>query len=96
MQIVIALVFGAAVGGVLHFLQAGRSSRGVALAPILGAFAGGLVWLALTWLGVTTLSPWLWLASFAAPLIVVPLVLMTLTRLRASHDAHERVRLGIA
>jgi uncharacterized membrane protein YeaQ/YmgE (transglycosylase-associated protein family) len=96
MQIIIALVFGAGAGGLLHYLQAGRSARGVALAPVVGAFVGALVWLVLTWLGVTTLSPWLWLASFAAPLIVVPVLLTVLTRTRASHDARERVRLGIA
>ncbi len=96
MQIVIALVFGAAVGGLLHFLQAGRALRGVALAPILGAFTGGVVWLALTWAGQTTLDPWLWLISLAAPLVVVPLALAALTRARAAHDDRERVRLGIA
>lgn len=96
MQIVIALVFGAAAGGLLHFLQAGRTSRGVALAPILGAFVGGAVWLALTWAGQTTLDPWLWLISLAAPLVVVPLTLVALTRARAGHDDRERVRLGIA
>ena len=96
MQIVIALVFGAAAGGLLHYLQGGRSSRGAALAPVLGTFAGGFTWLALTWLGLTTLSPWLWLASFAAPLVIVPATLAVLTRLRATHDDKERVRLGIA
>jgi hypothetical protein len=96
MQIVIALVFGAAVGGLLHYLQSGRGSRGAALAPVLGTLAGGGTWLALTWLGLTTLSPWLWLASFAAPLVVVPIVLAVLSRVRNAHDANERVRLGIA
>jgi len=95
-DIIIALVVGAAIGGVLHFLQPGRTSRGAALAPILGALTGGVVWLVLTWVGLTTLDPWLWIVSFVAPLIVVPAVLATLTRLRAAHDARERVRLGIA
>ncbi len=96
MQIIIALVFGAAAGGLLHYLQGGRSLRGVALAPVLGAFVGGLVWLVFTWTGATTESPWIWLISFAAPLIVVPVALIALTRLRTAHDARERVRLGIA
>ena len=96
MQIVIALVFGAAAGGLLHFLMPGRASRGAALAPVLGTLVGGAVWMILTWAGLTTLSPWLWLASFAAPLVVVPLTLLTLTRARDAHDERERVRLGIA
>jgi hypothetical protein len=96
MQIVIALVVGAAVGGLLHFLQTGRIYRGVALPPILGAFIGGLVWMSLTWVGWTTENPLLWLISFAAPAAVVPLVLIGLTRSRHAHDAREQVRLGIA
>lgn len=96
MDIIIAFVVGAAAGGVLHYLLPGRSSRGAALAPVLGALTGGAVWLALTWLGLTTLDPWLWLVSFAAPFVVVPAALVALTRARAAHDARERVRLGIA
>lgn len=96
MQIVIALVLGAAVGALVHYLQGGRPYRGVAVAPIVGAFTGGLVWLVLTWLGLTTTDPLLWLLSFAAPPIVVPIVLAVLTRVRTAHDAHEQMRLGIA
>ncbi|RLK49100.1 hypothetical protein [Microbacterium telephonicum] len=96
MDIIIALVVGAAAGGVFHFLMPGRSSRGAALAPILGAAVGGLVWLGLTWAGLTTLDPLLWLVSFVAPFAVVPAVLAVLTRTRAAHDARERIRLGIA
>ncbi|MCT9820443.1 hypothetical protein N3K63_09140 [Microbacterium sp. W1N] len=96
MDIIIALVVGAAAGGVLHYLQPGRASRGAALAPVLGALVGALVWMILTWVGLTTLDPWLWLVSFAAPFVVVPATLAILARTRASHDAAERVRLGIA
>lgn len=96
MQIVIALVWGAAVGGLLHFLMGGRSSRGVALAPVLGTVVAGIVWLVLTWAGLTTESPALWLSGLVAPAITVPLALLLLTRLRDAHDARERVRLGIA
>lgn len=96
MEILLALIFGAAYGAVLHYLMPGRASRGSALAPVLGALVGGLVWLVFTWAGVTTENPWIWIASIAAPAAVVPLVLRALTRVRATHDARERVRLGIA
>ena len=36
MDILLALIFGAAYGGVLHFLMPGRTSRGAALAPMIG------------------------------------------------------------
>ncbi len=96
MQIVIALVFGAAAGGLFHYLLGGRSLRGAALAPVVGTIAGGATWLILTWVGLTTENPVLWLASFAAPLVTVPVMISVLTRTRTTHDANERVRLGIA
>ena len=96
MEILLALIFGAACGGVLHFVQPGRGSRGAALAPMLGAVLGAVPWLVLTWMGFTTASPALWLVSFLLPVVVVPLVLEALRRSRASHDERERARLGIA
>jgi hypothetical protein len=96
MEILLALIFGATVGGALHFLMAGRSARGVALAPVLGALVGGLTWLVFTWAGVGLDSPWIWVVSIVAPLVVVPPVLLILTRARATHDARERLRLKIS
>lgn len=96
MEILLALIFGAAVGGALHFLMPGRDARGTALAPMLGAVVGGGVWLAFTWAGVTTESPWIWIVSIAAPAVVVPVTLLVLTRIRAARDARERLRLKIA
>lgn len=96
MDILLALIFGAAYGGVLHFLMPGRTSRGAALAPMIGAVAGGATWLALTWAGLVTTDAWLWIVSLAVPAVVVPVALTVLTRTRASHDARERIRLNIA
>lgn len=96
MEILLALIFGAAVGGVLHYLMAGRFARGAALAPVLGALVGGLTWLIFTWTGVTTENPWIWIISVIVPMVVVPLVLVGLTQSRATHDAAERVRLRIS
>lgn len=96
MDILLALIFGAVLGAVLHYLMPARVTRGAALAPMLGAVVGGAVWLAFTWAGVTTESPWIWIVSVAAPAVVVPLTLLVLTRVRATHDARERLRLKIA
>jgi len=95
-DLLLALIFGGAAGAVLHYLMPGRVSRGAALAPVLGAVVGGLVWLVFTWAGVATTSPWIWIVSIAAPLVVVPFVLLALTRARATHDARERLRLRIS
>ena len=96
MEILLALIFGATVGGVLHYLMPGRTSRGAALAPLVGALVGGAAWLAFTWSGVTTASPWIWVVSVVLPLLVVPAVLLVLARTRATHDARERLRLKIS
>lgn len=95
MEILLAVIFGAAYGGILHFAMGGRDLRGAALAPLLGSVIGGLSWLAMTWSGATTTDPWIWLVSLAAPAVIVPLVLALLTRLRKDHDTRERTRLGI-
>ena len=96
MEILLAFIYGAGYGAVLHYLMKGRVSRGAAIAPILGAALGGLTWLAFTWAGVTIESPWIWIASIVVPSALVPVALIALTRVRSTHDARERVRLGIA
>ena len=95
MQILIALVIGAAVGLAVHFLAGGRSTRGAALAPLLGAGVAGLAWLILTWAGLGIDSVWLWLSPLVVSWLAWPIVAL-LTRRRRAHDARERSRLRIA
>jgi uncharacterized membrane protein YeaQ/YmgE (transglycosylase-associated protein family) len=95
MQILLAFIIGAAIGAAAHFLVRGRSTRGVALAPIVGALAAGLAWMLLTWTGAGLDSPWLWLSAFVAPIVVTYPVLLILTRTRTAHDDRERARLKI-
>ena len=83
------------MGAAAHFLVPGRGTRGVALGPVLGAFAAGLVWMILTWAGVGLDSPWLWLSAFVAPIVVTYPVLLILARTRTARDARERNRLKI-
>lgn len=95
MLILLVFIFGAVYGAVLHFTMGGRSTRGVALGPVLGAFAAGLVFMVLTWAGLAD-TVWIWLASIAAAALVVPVVLGVLARRRTEHDARERARLRLA
>ena len=95
MQILLAFIIGAAIGAAAHFLVRGRSTRGVALAPIVGALAAGLAWMLLTWTGVGLDGPWLWLSAFVAPIVVTYPVLLILARTRTAHDDRERARLKI-
>lgn len=94
MLIVLALIWGAAVGAAFHFALRRRELRGAAVAPMLGAFVGGAVWLLFTWLGLEQ-SGWIWLASLAAPIVVTWLAIAVLDRVRVAHDTRERARLRI-
>lgn len=96
MQILLALIFGAAVGLVANFVVAGRETRGGALAPVLGAVVGGLVWMIGTWAGWGIDNPLLWIAALVAPVVVVAPTLVVVRRARISRDAAERERLRIA
>jgi uncharacterized membrane protein YeaQ/YmgE (transglycosylase-associated protein family) len=95
MEILLALLFGAAFGLFAHYVLPGRDTRGAAVAPMLGAISGGLVWMILTWAGLTISNGWLWLASLATPLVLSIAVVPILTRVRHAHDARERARLRI-
>jgi uncharacterized membrane protein YeaQ/YmgE (transglycosylase-associated protein family) len=94
-QILLGFLIGAAIGAAAHFLVRGRSTRGVALGPVLGAASAGLAWMILTWVGIGLDSPWLWLSAFVVPIVVTYPVLVLLTRTRTEHDARERARLKI-
>jgi len=94
-QILIALVVGAAVGLAVHFLASARATRGPVLAPIIGALIAGLVWMILTWAGLGTDSVWLWLSPFVVSWIAWPIVAL-ISRTRLAHDDRERKRLRIA
>jgi uncharacterized membrane protein YeaQ/YmgE (transglycosylase-associated protein family) len=95
MQILLAFIVGAAVGTSIHFLLHQRLTRGVVVAPIVGAVSAGLAWTILTWARVGIDTPWPWLAALVAPIVAVYPVVIVLTRVRLAADAREKERLGI-
>jgi predicted small integral membrane protein len=95
MLIVLALVAAVAIGMALHFALPLRSTRGVALGPLLDAAIAAAIYTSLTWLGVAESNPWLWAASIVVPAVVTGVVLVVLSRARAAHDERERVRLKL-
>jgi uncharacterized membrane protein YeaQ/YmgE (transglycosylase-associated protein family) len=96
MEIILALLFGAVIGLVVHYTLPGRDTRGAALAPIIGAVVGGAVWMILTWAGWTIDNGWLWVLSIVAPAIVTYPVIAVVSRQRHAHDGREKTRLRIA
>jgi hypothetical protein len=95
MQIILAVIVGAVLGLAVHFQIGHRTTRGVVIAPVVGALAAGIAWAALTWAGLGLDNPWLWVSMLVAPLIVTYPVVILLTRARVAHDTAERARLKI-
>ncbi len=95
MQILLAFIIGAVIGAAAHFSLPGKDTRGSALLAILGAFAAGLVWMILTWIGWAVDNPLLWLSAFVVPAVVVWPAGILLRRTRDAHDARERAQLRI-
>jgi len=96
MQILIAFIVGAVIGLGVHFQLHQRLTRGVVLAPMIGAVSAGLAWTILTWAGIGIDTPWPWLAALIVPIVVTYPAIIVISRLRVAHDARERQRLGIA
>lgn len=95
MEILLALIFGAAVGTAAHALLPHRDTRGVAVGPVLGALVAGATWLAMTWARVAVDNPLLWVAAIAVPAAVTLPALALLSRVRLRRDRHERAALKI-
>ncbi|MCC2034192.1 hypothetical protein [Microbacterium allomyrinae] len=95
MQILIAFIIGAVIGIGIHFQLHQRLTRGVVLAPMIGAVSAGLVWTILTWAGVGIDTPWPWLAALIVPIVVTYPAIILISRLRVAHDSNEKARLKI-
>ena len=95
MQILLAFIIGAVIGVGIHFQLHQRLTRGVVLAPMIGAVSAGLAWAILTWVGIGVDTPWPWLAALVVPVVVTyPAILLT-SRVRGARDARARARPGI-
>ena len=95
MQIILAIIVGASLGVAVHFHLGHRSTRGIVVAPIIGALSAGLAWMLLTWAGVGIDSVWLWLSMLVVPLVVTYPAIILLSRVRIAHDARDRALLKI-
>jgi hypothetical protein len=95
MQILLAFILGAVIGVGIHFQLHQRLTRGVVLAPMIGAVSAGLAWTILTWVGIGVDTPWPWLAALVVPIVVTYPAIIVTSRVRVANDARERQRLGI-
>lgn len=95
MFVLIAVVVAGCVGLAAHYLLPHRDRRGVAVAPLAGAVAAGVIYTALQWVGLAESSIWLWLASLGVGILVAIFGTMALTRLRMTRDAARAEALGL-
>ncbi|GAA2012140.1 hypothetical protein [Microbacterium ulmi] len=96
MEILLALIFGAAIGAAAHYSVTGRDTRGAALLPLVGALSSSLVWMILTWAGLGPDNGLLWLSAVVVPAVVTFPLGVVLARVRRSHDARARARLKLS
>jgi hypothetical protein len=91
-----------ALGGVILGLAArlvlpGRSTQGFILVPAIGAAVASVVWVALTWLGWTWDSGWIWLVALGLAAVVSVAAELLIWRLRTRGDKrmlHELTKSG--
>ncbi|MGP3536141.1 hypothetical protein ACTU3I_15200 [Microbacterium sp. RD1] len=95
MQILLGIILGAVVGLAVHYVAPQRLTRGVALAPLVGAASAAVAWTVLTWLGLAVDNPLLWLAALVVPAVVTIPVVFSLAASRARRDADARARLRV-
>jgi uncharacterized membrane protein YeaQ/YmgE (transglycosylase-associated protein family) len=96
MLILLALIFGAVAGTVLHFVLPNRSTRGPVFAPAVATAAAAVIYTGLTWLGFGEDNPWLWVVSLLAPIVVSAAITIPVSAARHAHDLREQARLKIA
>jgi hypothetical protein len=94
-QILLGIIVATVVGIAVHYALPGKLYRGIALAPLVAASVGAVVWTALTWVGLGVDNPLIWLAALAVPALVTVPVILAVTAARTRHDAEERQRLRI-
>lgn len=95
MLILLALIFAAAAGIAVHYVMPQRSTRGVALAPMVSTAIAAVLYTSMTWLGLAESNPVLWAVALIAPALLTVVFVGVLARTRTTHDARERARLHL-
>ena len=91
MEIVYAVVVGAAAALVLRYLLPGRETYGSVLLPAIGGAVTAAVWAGMSWLGFDFAGNWgwLWLASVGGAIVVTLIVGLLVSTRRQASDARR-------
>lgn len=80
-------VFGAlALGLIVRYSMKNRDRVGVLMIPALATATGSLTWAILTWVGIASTDPLIWLATFVAAGVVAWVVNAQIIRRRMDSD----------
>lgn len=94
MELLFAIVIGAALGLGARYALRGRRTHGVLVLPAIAAAVTAIVWVALVWAGLRFDGGWIWTISLVAGALAAIVAGVVIPRVRTSADAAflERAR----
>ncbi len=87
---------GAILGLAAQYVAPHRHTRGVLMAPAIGAVVASAIWAALTWAGWKFDGGWIWVASLVAAGVISIVVTLVVGRSRNAADDAMLTRLSRA
>ncbi|MET0590478.1 MAG: hypothetical protein ABWZ77_04815 [Naasia sp.] len=94
MELLFVALGGALLGLLAHYTLPGRSTNGVVLVPAIGTAAAGIVWLALTWLGLAWDAGLIWWITLALSAATSAAAAILIGRQRERSDARRLAELS--
>lgn len=93
MELLFIVLGGAILGFVFHYALPAADTRGVLLAPAVGAVVAAVVWEALTWAGWPADGGWIWVVGLVLPGVAAIVACRVAAVRRRAHDTEQFARL---
>ena len=93
MELLFIVLGGAILGFVLHYALPAADTRGVLLAPAVGAVVAAIVWEALTWAGWPADGGWIWVVGLVVPAVAAVVACRVAATRRRARDTEQFARL---
>ncbi|KQS15666.1 hypothetical protein [Frigoribacterium sp. Leaf186] len=93
MELLFIVLGGAILGFVLHYALPAADTRGVLLAPAVGAVVAAVVWEALTWAGWPADGGWIWVVGLVLPGVAAIVACRVVAVRRRARDTEQFARL---
>jgi hypothetical protein len=92
-ELLFIVLGGAILGFVLHYALPAADTRGVLLAPAVGAVVAAIVWEALTWAGWPADGGWIWVVALVVPGVAAIVACRAAATRRRARDTEQFARL---